>query len=258
MGDIKDKIFIATFSAAAPKTAKEFGVGLELNDLCISSNLEPERREIVVKRMYAELAAAGREGKRTIMHGPFTELTPDSIDPRAKALMLDRYRQTVDICVDMGINDLVLHSGYIPLLYHKKWHVSQSVDFWKSFARELPDGMTVMIENVFDDEPETLRGIIEAVDEPNIKACLDIGHANAMTSGKYSIVEWVRVLTPVLRHFHVHNNDGSEDMHDDVFNGTVDFDSIMRMFTDELPDDITMTIESRRSRPSMEYMGKFF
>ena len=115
-----------------------------------------------------------------------------------------------------------------------------------------------MIENVFDDEPETLRGIIEAVDEPNIKACLDIGHANAMTSGKYSIVEWVRVLTPVLRHFHVHNNDGSEDMHDDVFNGTVDFDSIMRMFTDELPDDITMTIESRRSRPSMEYMGKFF
>ena len=86
MGDIKDKIFIATFSAAAPKTAKEFGVGLELNDLCISSNLEPERRERVVKRMYAELVAAGREGKRTIMHGPFTELTPDSIDPRAKAV----------------------------------------------------------------------------------------------------------------------------------------------------------------------------
>ena len=60
MGDIKDKIFIATFSAATPKTAKEFGVGLELNDLCISSNLEPERRERVVKRMYAKLAAAGR------------------------------------------------------------------------------------------------------------------------------------------------------------------------------------------------------
>ncbi len=193
-------IYIATFSGNAEEVAKKYGFGLELNDLCISENLEPEKRDWVIKRMEGELERAGSNCRRNIMHGPFTELTPSAIDKRAIELMRERYLASLEICAHMGIKDLVLHDGYIPLIYHKSWHLKRSVSFWKDFAREVLfdrdafDGIRIYIENVFDDEPDLLTDIVHEVNlelaselglkegEERYLICLDIGHANAMSS----------------------------------------------------------------------------
>ena len=84
-----DKIYIATFSTNALEVAKEYGFGLEINDLCISSNLNPENREIVTDRIKREIDAVYGESwidsekdkrRKVVFHGPFTELTPAAID----------------------------------------------------------------------------------------------------------------------------------------------------------------------------------
>ena len=40
----KSRLFIATFSKDAVNIAGEYGIGLEINDLCVSENLNPENR----------------------------------------------------------------------------------------------------------------------------------------------------------------------------------------------------------------------
>ena len=49
MKDFRDRIFFATFSDGATKTANKYGFSLEINDLCISSNLDPENREETIQ-----------------------------------------------------------------------------------------------------------------------------------------------------------------------------------------------------------------
>ena len=40
MKQMKDRIFVATFSENAVSVIRSYGVGIELNDLCISENLD--------------------------------------------------------------------------------------------------------------------------------------------------------------------------------------------------------------------------
>ena len=258
-GEYKDRIFIATFSKGATKVAAKYGFGLELNDLCISSNLERDMRETVVNRMKNELEDAQAIGRRNFMHGPFTELTPAAIDPRAIDLMLMRYRDTLDICVEMEIKDLVLHDGYIPLIYQKNWHKKKAVSFWKEFESEIPDGTKVYIENVFDDEPYLLMETLDEVGSDKYRICLDVGHANAMSSAEASgggVSHWIKEMGQMIGHFHLHNNDGTSDMHDDLDKGSMDYLEILEAIDKYCRPDVTMTVESREAEPSCELLFK--
>ena len=251
----KDRLYIATFSKGAVALADEHGLGLEINDFCISQNLDDENRDKVIERI-AKMSEGG--SRKTIMHGPFTELTPSAIDPLAIKLMDERYAKTIEACSRLTIKDLVLHDGYLPLIYHKEWHKKKSVEYWKRFADALPGGMTVYIENVFDDEPFLLTEIIDAVDCDAIKICLDIGHANCVTLPERPVTSWISEMGSRIGHMHIHNNDGTADLHDHVFSGNMNFDAIMRAVERELPDDVTVTIESRDAAPSVEYIMKNF
>ena len=262
-----ENIFIATFSSEAEETALEYGFGLELNDLCISSNLEPKKRDWVISRMEGEIKRAGSSNRKNIMHGPFTELTPAAIDQRAIDLMKDRYRSTIDICTQMGIKDIVLHDGYIPLIYQKPWHLKRSILFWKEFAEEIPEGFSIYIENVFDDEPDLLCNIVDEVNaslqlpkgKEKYSICLDVGHANAMTKGGTdSIVEWIKTMGMRIGHFHLHNNDGTGDNHDDVNRGTFDIERVLEAIEEYCRSNVTMTIESRKAAPSADYLYKYY
>ncbi len=270
MDKLKD-IYIATFSNKAEETARKYGFGLEINDLCISSNLEEEKREWLIDRIQGELEKANAFKRKAIMHGPFTELTPSAIDPLAIDLMRKRYRSTLDICSHFGIRDIVLHDGYIPLIYQKPWHLKRSILFWTEFAEEIPDGTRVYIENVFDDEPDLLLEIVETVNEKlmlpqgkeKYRICLDIGHANAMSnrdnkSNTENIIEWIIKMGPLIGHFHLHNNDGTGDLHDDVNSGTLIVEDILSAIEKYCREDVTMTIESRNAEPSAKYLYDYY
>lgn len=254
-----NNIYIATFSGNALETARKYGFGVELNDLCISSNLDPEKKSWVMARMRDEISKAGRDGKRTIMHGPFTELTPAAIDSRAIDLMRERYISTISICKELNIRDLVLHDGYIPLIYHKDWHLKKAISFWKEFADELPSDFTVYIENVFDDEPDLLCETIEGIGDSRYKICLDIGHANAVgKGGTDEVLGWIERMGSSIGHLHLHNNDGTGDSHDHINKGTLEIDKVLQGIMKCCPRDITMTIESRDSEESARYLYEFF
>ena len=262
---MKNRIFVATFSNDALTVAKQYGYGLEINDLCISSNLDMKNRDAVLLRIRKEIAAVyGEEWfcsdpdsrRKVIFHGPFTELTPAAIDERAILLMEDRYRETLEICDEFGVRDLVLHDGYIPLIYHRNWHVKKSIEFWKRFLDTIPIDFNLYIENVFDDEPEILSEVVDGVNDGRMKICLDIGHANCMTKEGLDVLDWIDCLGGRIGHFHFHNNYGEEDQHNTFEEGTLDIEKIIHKVGEKVGDNATITIESREAIRDAEFFKK--
>lgn len=265
----KDKIYIATFSEGAKEAAERYGFGLELDHLCISENLNEENREKITEEMTK--AAAGR---RIIVHGPFTELIPCAIDERARELAMKRHMESIEICRELGVRKLILHSGWIPSMYFPSWQVERSVEYWKELVTKASapvanpakagaatlgagadpgEALTICVENVFEPEPDTLIEIIDGAGDPRLKICLDVGHANAVkTTG--TVEEWIEKMGERIGHFHLHNNDGGSDSHGELTDGAMDMERILRLAEKRCPD-ATYTIESRKCEKSAAWLA---
>ena len=244
----KDKIYIATFSEGAEEAAERYGFGLELDHLCISENLNEENREKITEEMTKAAA-----GCRIIVHGPFTELIPCAIDERARELAMKRHMESVEICRELGVRKLILHSGWIPSMYFPSWQVERSVEYWKKLIAKAGKDFTICVENVFEPEPDTLIEIIDGAGDPRLKICLDVGHANAVkTTG--TVEEWIEKIGERIGHFHLHNNDGGSDSHGELTDGAMDMERILRLAEKRCPD-ATYTIESRTCEKSAAWMA---
>lgn len=259
---LRSRVFVATFAAGAADAARRYGYGLELNDLCISSSLDGGKIAGTISNIERELgevygSRGGRAGGNALMHGPFTELTPSSIDPLALELMWTRCMDAVAVCRHFDIKRMVLHSGWIPLLYRRDWHIRKSVEFWQRLSDALPEGMKIYVENVFEDEPSLMKEINEEVCRDNIGICLDVGHANCMTRPGLSVTDWIRGLGPSIDHLHLHNNDGREDLHDDIYRGSLDMEAVLGAIRDFCRPEVTLTIESSRAEPSAGRLDEY-
>ena len=252
---MKKRIHIATFSENAQNVIRRYGLNIELNDLCISESLDEENRPETIDRMREEIRAS--KAKSVIMHGPFTEIIPASIDHRAVELGLTRLEEAYEVCRDMGIHRMAVHSGYMPLLYFKEWHHEKSVFFWKKFMEHKPADFHIYIENVFEDEPVMMKKLIEDIGHPQVNLCLDIGHANAVTSEAYTVYDWIEILGEHIGHFHLHNNNGREDLHGSLTEGTMDMEKVLDCIDRCCCEDVTLTIESRSCEDSAVWICKY-
>ena len=75
------------------------------------------------------------------------------------------------------------------------------------------------ISEVLEEEPGMFLDIVTAVDHPNLRQCLDIGHVN--TYAKAPVMQWLESWKDYLSHFHIHNNDGSWDTHSPLDCGNI-------------------------------------
>ena len=146
---LKKKLYLSGIDGRAAQLARENGLGYEIADFCYAPVLEDPVRRAEVR---AQMAGIGRFW----LHAPFAELAPCAIDPLVREVTRTRYRQTVRLARELGVNRLVIHGGFVPQVYFPEWYIEQSVQFWREFLRELPDGMTVALENVMEPEPSLL------------------------------------------------------------------------------------------------------
>lgn len=250
---MKDRIYIATFSENSIEVIRRYGFNIEINDLCISENLDEgniHKTLDLIRREISESCAG-----QTIIHGPFTEIIPASIDHRAVELGLTRLNEAYAAADSLGIRRMVVHSGYMPLLYFKEWHKQKSIDFWRRYMADKPKDFYIYIENVFEDEPLMMKELVEELNDPRIKICLDVGHANAVTGENYEILDWIRILGPLIGHFHLHNNDGEKDLHAPLETGAMDMAEVLRGIEDYCGSEVTLTIESRTCASSAEWLS---
>lgn len=246
MKNFKEKLYLSTIDENAPKLAKQYQLGIELSQFCDTTNLDTN-----LVSAEQSIGFCLKQSNRFIVHAPFSELSPATIDPEILAVVKKRFQQTAALSQRFGIRRMVVHSGYIPLVYFKEWFHDRSIPFWKELLSELPADFELLYENVMDDEPMMLKNIVNEVADPRFKLCLDIGHLNVIS--KIPAKEWIDAYGTALGHVHVHNNHKDWDTHSQLFDGTLDIPAILEQVFGTSPD-ATFTLELMDAAPSIQWL----
>ena len=244
MRDLRDRLYLSTTASDAPALAREYGLGLEIAEFCTASNMD---RDFAAADGQVRAAVQGVD--RLTFHAPFNELSPAAIDPLVKEVTFRRYRQAIGLAPRYGAKKLVIHSGFIPRIYFPSWFSAQSVPFWREILRDTPEDMTLCVENVMESAPDLLLEIVQSVDDPRFRLCLDVGHAACMGTDM-DPESWIRAMGPWIAHVHLHNNDGMQDLHRPLGEGVLDMEAILTALEERCPD-ATLTIENIRAEDSV-------
>ena len=245
--DIRQRLHLSGMDSHAPELARKWGLGLEVTDFCYAPMLDDPATLPAVREKMAGI-------DHFWLHAPFAELAPCAVDPLVREVTARRYRQALSAARQLGIRRLVIHSGYIPLVYFPEWFVEQSVRFWRELLSDVPEGMTLAVENVMEPEPKLLADIAAQVDDPRLWLCLDVGHANSSAS-KTPPLAWIAPMAPWLRHVHLHNNEGGWDLHAPLGQGTVPMEQVLDTVLRQCPA-ATFTIENQNCVPSLQWLAQ--
>lgn len=258
----RENLYLSSIAADAPQTAREFGLGLELAQFCTAAFLDdPEGAGALFEHdagcaafLQESLSACLHASDRFVLHGPFNELTPAAIDPLVLDITRRRYRQAIAKAAELHCPKLVLHAGFTPRVYYPEWFISRSVSFWRALILEVPDTLTVCLENVMEPNAQMLLEIIRQVDDPRLRICLDLGHANTEVSAQ-APEDWLSDCAPYLSHIHLHNNDGVHDLHAPLFEGVMPIAALLCRL-DELCPTASVTLELSACRESVLWLDE--
>lgn len=246
----REQCYLSTMDANAHKLARRYGLGLEIAEYCTASNMDDR---------YPQTDAAVREKltgiPNRVLHAPFNELFPCAIDPKARELARCRYRQAIALAQSYGAAKVVIHGGYHPRMYFPCWYTEQSIPFWRDFLETLPDGITICLENVLEEEPGMLLDIVKAVDDPRLRICLDTGHANVYSG--LPVLDWLEACASQIGHFHIHNNAGDYDAHQGLMTGAIPMAELLGRAAQVCPD-ATYTLEMEDTEPSVLWLRELF
>jgi sugar phosphate isomerase/epimerase len=220
--------------------ALEHRLGIEMMAFAYPTQLDGDWQSLV--KQYRTLLAP-IEGELS-MHGPFFDMSPGSIDRRIDALTTERYQQALTIAAELGVKLVVFHANFIGAIrnhdYRRGWQ-ERSVAFWQrmgDYAARL--NITIAVENMWEFDPTILSEVLERVNHPSIRACLDVGHAHLFS--RVPFATWLDTLAPHIVHLHVNNNGGDMDIHQGLQNGVLDYPALLPLLR-ALPQKPTMTLE---------------
>lgn len=235
--------------------ALEFDLGLEIMTFAYPDILDGNWEHEIA--MYRSIL---RPLRGTItMHGPFIDLVSGSPDAQINDVSSRRYQHAIRIANSLDISILNLHANFIGSLhnpaYREGWH-QRSVPFWYSLAEIAKEyGVTIVLENMWEFDPTIIGDILQAVNHPNLRACLDVGHARVFSNQDLSIAHWIDVLAPYLVHTHLNNNNGVMDEHYgfDWEQGVLDYHEILPLLRPYAPTMVLEMNQVAAMRASLPY-----
>ena len=242
----KEYLYLSSICTDYQKLAHKYALGIEIAQYCTAYNMDEKFDETD-----KEVKEAMKNTNRFTIHAPFNELCPAAIDPKIKQIAYERYIQAFKLAKSYNINKIVIHSGYIPLVYYKSYFVEEAVKFFKEILSYVSENTVLCLENVMEDEPKMLKEIVERVNDKRFGLCLDIGHANA--SSNIDVIDWLKEDYKYINHFHIHNNYGKRDEHNDLSKGNINLKEFFDQASKLCPN-ATYTIESIDGAGSVKYL----
>lgn len=153
--------------------------------------------------------------------------------PRVRAVWLEIAREHILLASQLGIRFLNFHLGWGSGGTRIK-HIAYR-EALLPVIKELADtgeklGVDIHVENLYPrpihaeqrmlgDRPSDFTRILGAIDSTALKLCYDYGHGNIDEYGKCILRENIMRLGSV----HVHDNDQMNDLHEALFEGTIDW-----------------------------------
>lgn len=229
------------------KLAAEHELGIELMTFAYSDVLDGD---------WAALVAQYRDWLKPVtgtlsLHGPFIDMASGSPDAKVNAVCYARYEQAIRIAGELGASIIVLHANFIGTLqnafYREGWH-ARNVEFYNQLAVVAQQhDVIIAMENMWEFDPTIIADLLAAVHHPNLRACLDVGHAHLFSDRNFSFNHWLQVMAPWLVELHMNNNNGVIDEHHgfDWQGGVLDYHSILaQMRALEMPLNMVLEMQS--------------
>lgn len=179
-------------------------------------------------------------------HAPFEDLCAGARDEEVRRLTVRRLKQAIALAPLFRPAGIVMHGGY------SEWMFDFQPDRWLAQAKktysEVADaaeavGVSIFLENVFDEIPDHLLRLREAVGSKRIGFCCDPGHATLFS--RLPIQKWVEALAPALGEMHLHDNRGLRDDHLPIGEGSINFRGVILAAVDAKVRPI-LTVEPHR------------
>lgn len=161
------------------------------------------------------------------IHGPFMDLSPGSPDPKIRELTKFRFKQLIDAAAVFKPKTVVCHAGYDHVRYDfcKEQWLEHTVETWKWMGSELfKRGTHLLLENVYETNPDELLQVLEQLDPEHIGYCLDVGHLT--TFAKYPLDHWLSATGKYIGQLHLHDNHGDHDSHLGMGKGSINFNPL--------------------------------
>ena len=222
--------------------ALQHDLGIEVMAFAYPHILDGNWRELLdhYKRLLAPI-------NLITMHGPFLDMAPGSPDSRINELVTSRYFQAINIGEELGARIIVFHANFIAAIrtddYRSGWH-QRSIHFWEPIADyAAKHHITVAVENMWEFDPHIIVDVLKTLDHPNLRACLDVGHASLFSDVPFDT--WLATVEPWLVHTHLNNNDGKLDNHRAIPDGVLNYSLILEELR-SLPNRPSMTLEMDR------------
>ena len=209
-----------------------YGMLLQRIDFAVENRIHPEIyfsaedldvcRDEDVKHL-AEIL--NQNGLEITFHGPFMDLSPGGVDRKVKEVTSDRISKTIELAQSFKPKTIVFHPGYEKWKFDgdvKLW-LHSSLETWRPLVKKAEEiGLTLAIENVFEETPDSLKSLLEEIDSSHFRFCFDTGHHNVFS--KTPLSRWVEVLGEYLCEAHLHDNHKEMDEHLPMGEGNFDFD----------------------------------
>ncbi|ABA90363.1 TIM barrel protein, AP endonuclease family 2/xylose isomerase-like family [Syntrophotalea carbinolica DSM 2380] len=193
-----------------------------------------------VKRAGQQLA---EEGLGVTVHAPFMDLNPGAIEPLVREATRQRWMQTLEVAELLQARLVVLHPGFDRWRYggqSQPW-IDACLDFLPPLLEQAASQECLLVlENIFEETPDTLAAVLKTLDSPWLGHCFDAGHWNLFA--KCSMEQWFEALAPWIRHLHIHDNSGDRDAHLAIGEGNIDF-PLLFDYMKNLQSSPSMTLE---------------
>jgi sugar phosphate isomerase/epimerase len=212
----------------------ELGAGIELGSYGLVGIQSKQQWQ---SRLTLHQAIRAQFDGTIAIHGPFLGMEYAHPDNLIRDVVHRRLDMTLDVAVKLKARRMVLHSGYtveMELFNLQDQWLKNNVEFWQREIQRWADaGILIVLENDIEKSPDLLVRLVNAVDNPFLGLCMDIGHQHLFS--ELDAGEWVRRMDHRLLHVHLHDNDRTGDKHWSLGRGTIDFEAFYTALLRHVP-----------------------
>jgi len=186
------------------------------------------------------------------VHGPGSK-DLISFDPGLRNQSVEKFSRLIRHLSIAGVGIMVFHGGQVENENHLASAFSLLLESLEQLVKVAEEHhIVIALENDpyqesfprgFCGNSRILLKLLESIDSPWLKACFDTGHAHINEGAQERIGDAIRNLGIWITTFHIHDNDGSGDLHIQPGYGTLNWDEFVSALQD-IQYEGSMTIES--------------
>jgi len=213
-------------------------------------------REIPVRDLEALAEELRKREISAFCHLPFHGLHLSCADPRVMSYSREVLMEGLEIGTILGCQAAIFHTGFsnhVRPAHIESWRDRLIVTLKELVAMAEDEEIVLAIENAYEPDATLLLEVLEAVNSPWLRFCVDLGHAACFS--RMAPEEWINVFKDHLISLHVHDNEGLEDEHLACGRGVVGYEEVYRALAEvNVSCNITLEVADEDIPPSLEHL----